>query len=95
MWYVRIFVVLNLGGIIMLAKLSVNDVMPKVGTRYEVALAVAKRARQISNKRVEEGDPDISDPVDVATKEIDAGKVTVAMNEQERIADVIIEDIVE
>ncbi|MBR6613917.1 MAG: DNA-directed RNA polymerase subunit omega [Clostridia bacterium] len=79
----------------MLAKPSVNDVMPKVGTRYEVALAVAKRARQISNKRVEEGDPDISDPVDVATKEIDAGKVTVAMNEQDQIADVIIEDVVE
>ena len=79
----------------MLAKPSVNDVMPKVGTRYEVALAVAKRARQISNKRVEEGDSDISDPVDVATKEIDSGKVTVAMNEEEQIADAIIEDVVE
>ena len=29
------------------------DIMGKIGTRYEVALAVAKRARQISNKRIE------------------------------------------
>ena len=38
----------------MLAKPSANDVMPKVGTRYEVAVAVAKRARQIAERRIEE-----------------------------------------
>lgn len=76
----------------MLAKPSVNDIMGKIGTRYEVALAVAKRARQISNERIEEGNPDISDPVDVASKEIDSGKVTVSKEEQ-RIKDVIVDDI--
>ena len=52
----------------MLAKPSVNEVMPKVGTRYELAVAVAKRARQIQERRIEEGDPDITDTVDVATR---------------------------
>ena len=75
----------------MLAKPSVNDIMGKIGTRYEVALAVAKRARQISNKRIEEGDPDISDPVDVASKEIDSGK-TVVISKEQKVKDVIVDD---
>ena len=75
----------------MLEKPSVNDIMGKIGTRYEVALAVAKRARQISNERIEEGNPDISDPVDVASKEIDSGKVTVSKEEQ-KVKDVIVDD---
>ena len=79
----------------MLVEPSITDLLEKVDSRYTLVIETAKRARQISNKRVEEGDPDISDPVDVATKEIDAGKVTVAMNEQDQIADVIIEDVVE
>jgi len=82
----------------MLAKPSVNDIMGKIGTRYEVALAVAKRARQISNERIETGNPDISDPVDVASKEIDTGKVVVSKEEQ-KIKDVIVtetaEDVIE
>jgi len=78
----------------MLAKPCVNDIMGKIGTRYEVALAVAKRARQIANRRIEEGDPDISDPVDVASKEIDNGKVVVTKNIQE-LKDVIIDDVEE
>jgi len=76
----------------MLAKPSVNDIMGKIGTRYEVALAVAKRARQISNERIEEGNPDISDPVDVASKEIDSGKVTVS-KEEPKVKDVIVDDL--
>ena len=78
----------------MLAKPSVNDIMGKIGTRYEVALAVAKRARQISNERIEEGDTDISDPVDVASKEIDSGKITVSKQEQQ-LKDVIVDDEIE
>ena len=78
----------------MLAKPSVNDIMGKIGTRYEVALAVAKRARQISNERIETGDPDISDPVDVASKEIDSGKVVVAKQEQE-VNDVVVDEEIE
>lgn len=77
----------------MLAKPSVNEVMKKVGTRYEVALAVAKRARQISNKRIEEGDPDITDAVDVATREIDDGKIFVNKEQVDIINnDIIVED---
>lgn len=76
----------------MLAKPSVNDIMGKIGTRYEVALAVAKRARQISNERIEEGNPDISDPVDVASKEIDSGKVVVSKEEQQ-VKDIIVDDV--
>ena len=77
----------------MLAKPSVNEVMPKVGTRYELAIAVAKRARQIAERRIEEGDPDITDAVDVATREIAEDKVRV---EKESTAvvnqDIIVED---
>ena len=77
----------------MLAKPSANDVMPKVGTRYEVAVAVAKRARQIAERRIEEGDPDITDAVDVATKEIAEDKIKVEKESQDVVnQDIIVED---
>lgn len=87
----------------MLAKPNAKDIMSKVGTRYEVAVAVAKRARQISEERIEEGNPDISDPVDVAAKEIDSEKVKIIKRDQEQETliteticdDVVKEDIVE
>ena len=75
----------------MLAKPSVNDVMPKVGTRYELAIAVAKRARQIAERRIEEGDPDITDAVDIATREIAEDKVRV---EKETVDAVVNQDII-
>lgn len=65
----------------MLSNPNAMDIMPKVGSRYEVALAVSKRARQISDKRVETGDPDITDPVDIAAKELAEGKVVVDKKE--------------
>ena len=77
----------------MLAKPSVNEVMPKVGTRYELAIAVAKRARQISERRIEEGDPDITDAVDVATREIAEDKVRVEKESTDVVnQDIIVED---
>ena len=78
----------------MLAKPSVNEVMPKVGTRYELAIAVAKRARQIAERRIEEGDPDITDTVDVATREIAEDKIKVAKESTEEVVnqDIIVED---
>lgn len=78
----------------MLAKPSVNEVMPKVGTRYELAIAVAKRARQIAEKRIEEGDPDITDTVDVATREIAEDKIRVEKESTEEVVnqDIIVED---
>ena len=77
----------------MLAKPSVNEVMPKVGTRYELAIAVAKRARQIAERRIEEGDPDITDAVDVATREIAEDKVRVEKESTDVVnQDIIVED---
>ena len=54
----------------MLSKPNVKEFIDKADSRYEVALAVAKRARQISKNRLEEGNPDIKDPVDVAATEM-------------------------
>lgn len=81
----------------MLAKPSVDEVMPKVGTRYELAIAVAKRARQIAERRIEEGDPDITDAVDIATREIAEDKVRVEKEATEAVVnqDIIVEDEVD
>ncbi len=78
----------------MLAKPSVDEVMPKVGTRYELAIAVAKRARQIAERRIEEGDPDITDAVDIATREIAEDKVRVEKEASDAVVnqDIIVED---
>ncbi|MBQ8044424.1 MAG: DNA-directed RNA polymerase subunit omega [Clostridia bacterium] len=78
----------------MLAKPSVDEVMPKVGTRYELAIAVAKRARQIAERRIEEGDPDITDAVDIATREIAEDKVKVEKEATDVVVnqDIIVED---
>jgi len=78
----------------MLAKPSVNEVMPKVGTRYELAIAVAKRARQIAERRIEQGDPDITDAVDIATREIAEDKVRVEKEAADAVVnqDIIVED---
>ncbi len=54
----------------MLSKPNVSEIMPKVGNRYEVALAIAKRARDIEKKRTMENSSDIKDAVDIASKEI-------------------------
>ncbi len=61
----------------MLSEPNVNQIMPKVGNRYESALALAKRARKIASNRLEEGSQDIRDTVDVAGEEIASGKVYV------------------
>lgn len=54
----------------MLSKPNVKEILPKVGNRYEAAVAIAKRARDIEKRRVMEGDNDITDAVDIAAKEI-------------------------
>lgn len=64
----------------MLANPNISQIMPKAGNRYESALAIAKRARNIENKRLIEGDRDIHDAVDVASQEIVDGKVKVLIN---------------
>ena len=61
----------------MLSKPNVKEIMPKVGNRYESALAIAKRARYIENRRIVEGRSDMRDAVDVAANEIADGEVLV------------------
>jgi DNA-directed RNA polymerase omega subunit len=61
----------------MLSKPNVSELIDKADSRYEVALAVAKRARQISKTRLEVGDPDIKDAVDKAATEMEEGKVSI------------------
>lgn len=61
----------------MLSKPNVEELMGKVGSRYDVALSVAKRARQIAEKRITSQDGCIADTVNLAAMEIDENKVVV------------------
>ena len=79
----------------MLSNPNVSEVMPKVGNRYESALAIAKRARDIEKRRVIEGSSDIKDAVDIAAEEIMLEKVYVRKNGQYIIEPDIGEDIVD
>lgn len=67
----------------MLSNPNVSEIMPKVGNRYESALAIAKRARNIEARRIAENDPDIKDAVDIAATEIVEGKVEVKIKSKE------------
>lgn len=64
----------------MLANPNINQILPKVGNRYEAAIALSKRARKIAQIRLEEESTDIRDTVDVAAEEIAEGKVYVKKN---------------
>lgn len=66
----------------MLSDPNVKKIVPKVGNRYQAALAIAKRARDIEKRRVIENDPDITDAVDIAGKEIAEEKVFVKINDK-------------
>lgn len=72
----------------MLSSPNALDIMPKVGSRYEVALATSKRARQIADRRVKTEDPDITDPVDIASKELADG-TTIVEREELKEVDVV------
>ena len=74
----------------MLSKPNVNDMIGKVGNRYEVAIAVAKRARAITENRIKDGDKNIKDPVDVATTEIFENKSIVTFGKIKE--DVIVDE---
>lgn len=64
----------------MLSDPNVKKIMPKAGNRYQAALAIAKRARNIENRRVIEGDDCIKNAVDIAAKEIVDEKVLVKVH---------------
>lgn len=61
----------------MLSKPNVNELIKKAGNRYEVAIAIAKRARSIAQRRLERGDANIKDTVDLAATEIFEEKALV------------------
>ncbi len=87
----------------MLSDPNVVQITPKVGNRYESAVIIAKRARQIEKRRMETGDRDITDSVNVASEEIANGDVLikrngkyVAKNENtEEIIDELQDDVIE
>ncbi|MEG2310934.1 MAG: DNA-directed RNA polymerase subunit omega [Clostridia bacterium] len=64
----------------MLSDPNVSQILSKVGNRYEAALALAKRARNIEKKREIEGDRNIKDAVDIAGCEIAEERAFVKMN---------------
>lgn len=81
----------------MLSNPNVREVTPKVGNRYEAALAIAKRARNIEQRRVIEGDKEIKDAVDIAAKEIANEEVLVKKDgkyviEQKEEKEVVVAD---
>ena len=79
----------------MLSNPNVKQIMPKVGNRYETALAIAKRARNIEKRRVLEGSTDIRDAVDIAAEEIATEKAYVRINGQFVVEPNLEEDIVD
>ena len=76
----------------MLSNPNINEIMPKVGNRYESAIALAKRARKIAKNRLVEGSDDIRDAVDVAGEEIENEKVYVKKNGKYVVEPNVIED---
>lgn len=76
----------------MLSNPNINEIMPKVGNRYESAIALAIRARKIAKNRLEEGSDDIKDAVDVAGEEIENEKVYVKKNGKYVVEPNVIED---
>ena len=76
----------------MLSNPNINEIIPKVGNRYESAIALAKRARKIAKNRLEEGSDDIKDAVDVAGEEIENEKVYVKKNGKYVVEPNVIED---
>ena len=66
----------------MLAKPSVNEVMPKVGTRYELAIAVAKRARQIAEySDIQKSKKSLAECEEIVKRACDEKTVSMALEE--------------
>lgn len=62
----------------MMVKPSVSELLTKANNRYELVIATAKRARQISLKKSEDKkDTKVESPVTIAANEIAEGKVKI------------------
>ncbi len=59
----------------------VNDLVDKVGSRYQLVNVVAMRAREISAAAEESGEPFDEKAVSIAINEIYAGKITMVKKE--------------
>ena len=62
----------------MLSKPNVKEIMPKVGNRYQSVLAIAKRAREITDDIVLKGDIVEEKPVNLAIKDFNKGKFKIS-----------------
>lgn len=60
----------------------VNDLVDKVGSRYQLVNVVAMRAREISAEAEEKGEPFDEKAVSIAINEIYAGKITMVKKEE-------------
>ncbi|MDD2627351.1 MAG: DNA-directed RNA polymerase subunit omega [Clostridia bacterium] len=67
----------------MLSKPNISELKDKAENRYKISLAVAKRARQIAKKRLEEDNEDIKDPVDIAAIELEQDKIKIVKEIEE------------
>lgn len=78
----------------MLEKPSINDLTKITGeSRYTTALIVAKRARQIADKRIRLESDDIRDCVELATYEFANGETKLVDEELEDTAnDEVVEE---
>jgi DNA-directed RNA polymerase subunit omega len=59
-------------------KLSVNDIVKHNENCYSFVMAIAKRARQISDSAYNEGEPMEEKPVQVAVEEFVEGKFRIS-----------------
>ncbi len=77
----------------MLEKPSINELTNVTGeSRYTTALLVAKRARQIADKRLRLESDDIRDCVELATNEIACGDSKIV---NEEVVEEVVETIIE
>ena len=62
----------------MIVKPTITELLTKANNRYELVIATARRARQISQEKKEEGkDKKVESPVTIAANEIAEGKVKI------------------
>lgn len=78
----------------MLAEPTIDTVVEKSGkNRYETSILVAKRAREISAKRLETDSDEILEPVEVATYELVNGDIEFVNKEDLEKAEEEVEEI--
>lgn len=66
----------------MIVKPTVNELLTKADNRYELVIATARRARQISNGDKAMTNVKEESPVTLAANEIAEGKVFIKKNEE-------------